>query len=938
MWQGPGVELLGLERDVTKEAFERVIDSQHPITGQRLTPRMNTTRREMVWKQNQQTKLWEQVEVEVENRRIGLDLTFSMPKSASVYYGLTKDKDVLQAFLDTNAQMVNWMMADLKVRVRVGGADYDRESGIGLCSTFLHTTARPVSGLSDPHIHCHNTLFNLAYDVQEQRWKAAQLSQVLSNEWRYRAKAEALFAHKLVALGHRLRKTTKGFEMNVITPEEIRTFSKRSEQIRQLEEKLGDDLQKRADIALRAAARQGKALDPETAYAAEKAKLAGEYRESKSRAKLEGEELEVDWRRQLEPGRLEQITPEISTQGASVGLVESEAAKRHAIKHVFENKSVAKESELIVELLKTGIGRVSPEEAEDFVKNDARLARSVAAPGKMTTREVYREELRILETVQEGHGRCEALGLEKPWNIRDQKILSDAGQLNAVFHILESKDMLTAVAGLPGTGKSTMIAETAEALQELTGASPVMLGVTASAVSTLREKELEANTFAYFKVNQTFQETVVGRTLWVDEASLVSNHDFQWILDFAYENRCRLILTGDPQQHEAVQRGQPFKLLIDRQVLKPVWLEEIYRQRNAPELKEIVKDLHAEDHQAAFAKMRDLGVYREFDHRTQGIEQLVEDVIAEKKAGKNPLVIAPVHRDGEAYAAILRCRMREEGMLGSQELQITRLNPLNLTEAQRQDWVNYEPDRIIEFHQACAGGFQSGQQWRVVHHDEQGVRVTRKGHEKILPLDKVNGFSVYETYTMPVAAGDVLLITKNSRYTKNGDLRRVKSCNEHEIVLDNGRKLDPSIALHVRQGHTVTSQVSQSKEREKMFALALSSGLSQINATQALVSVSRAQMEARIYTDSVELFEEAVTLETGHREAAIDFLETAEKALIRTMEPEATRPADLQPGVIRTREQKGRAVKHVPAHELHPPPPPQVIQRPSSERERGMSI
>ena len=94
VWQGPGVELLGLERDVTKEAFERVIDSQHPITGQRLTPRMNTTRREMVWKQNQQTKLWEQVEVEVENRRIGLDLTFSMPKSASVYYGLTKDKDV----------------------------------------------------------------------------------------------------------------------------------------------------------------------------------------------------------------------------------------------------------------------------------------------------------------------------------------------------------------------------------------------------------------------------------------------------------------------------------------------------------------------------------------------------------------------------------------------------------------------------------------------------------------------------------------------------------------------------------------------------------------------------------------------------------------------------------------------------------------------------
>ena len=51
-----------------------------------------------------------------------------------------------------------------------------------------------------------------------------------------------------------------------------------------------------------------------------------------------------------------------------------------------------------------------------------------------------------------------------------------------------------------------------------------------------------------------------------------------------------------------------------------------------------------------------------------------------------------------------------------------------------------------------------------------------------------------------------------------------------------------------------------------------------LNATQALVSVSRAQREARIYTDSVELFEEAVTLETGHPEAASDFLDAAEKA------------------------------------------------------------
>ena len=111
--------------------------------------------------------------------------------------------------------------------------------------------------------------------------------------------------------------------------------------------------------------------------------------------------------------------------------------------------------------------------------------------------------------------------------------------------------------------------------------------------------------------------------------------------------------------------------------------------------------------------------------------------------------------------------------------------------------------------------------------------------------------------------GDSLLITKNRKQAKNGDVRRVVELDGDQILLGNGKKQNASPALHVRQGHTVTSQVSQSKERGKMFALALSSGIAQISTTQGLVSVSRAQAESRIYTDSVEAFEQAVRQETG---------------------------------------------------------------------------
>src|SRR4051794_7623424 len=70
-WQGSGVEKLGLDREVTKETFSRVMNNLHPLTGERLTPRMNTTRVEKGWQLNEETRRWEWTQREVENRDVG---------------------------------------------------------------------------------------------------------------------------------------------------------------------------------------------------------------------------------------------------------------------------------------------------------------------------------------------------------------------------------------------------------------------------------------------------------------------------------------------------------------------------------------------------------------------------------------------------------------------------------------------------------------------------------------------------------------------------------------------------------------------------------------------------------------------------------------------------------------------------------------------------
>src|ERR1700734_1523535 len=66
-WGGKLASLLGLHGDVRKEDFERMCDTLHPATGERLTQRTN------------------------ENRRVGYDFVFSGPKSFSIALALAPE-------------------------------------------------------------------------------------------------------------------------------------------------------------------------------------------------------------------------------------------------------------------------------------------------------------------------------------------------------------------------------------------------------------------------------------------------------------------------------------------------------------------------------------------------------------------------------------------------------------------------------------------------------------------------------------------------------------------------------------------------------------------------------------------------------------------------------------------------------------------------------
>jgi hypothetical protein len=146
---------------------------------------------------------------------------------------------------------------------------------------------------------------------------------------------------------------------------------------------------------------------------------------------------------------------------------------------------------------------------------------------------------------------------------------------------------------------------------------------------------------------------------------------------------------------------------------------------------------------------------------------------------------------------------------------------------------------------------------------------------------------------MPVAAGEWVLITKNNRAAAltNGQLVRIKAIDAEGILLENGRRLDRTEPLHLRQGYTITSQTSQGHEREKMFGLLTVSASSQINAVQMLVSLSRASREVRLYTDSFDVLRE-VAIRPGMGRSALE--------LVEGMTPAREATPDLQENAMRT--------------------------------------
>jgi hypothetical protein len=280
------------------------------------------------------------------------------------------------------------------------------------------------------------------------------------------------------------------------------------------------------------------------------------------------------------------------------------------------------------------------------------------------------------------------------------------------------------------------------------------------------------------------------------------------------------------------------RLLEEEAGVVPVEIREIRRQTG--EYRDAVRALSIGRIEEGVRRLDRLGWIREVADGER-YQMLAKDYVSATTGGKSALVVSPTHLEGEWITDEIRGELKRLGQLRGQERRVERLVPANLTEAERGDPLNYERGYVLVFH--------------------QNAKAHRKGErlvvgEQPLPLDQAARFQVYRPSILPIAAGDLLRITRNGstidgkHRLNNGATYTVKGFDRHgDIVLTNRWTVAADFG-HLAHGYCVTSHASQGRTVDRVLIGLSSPSYPAASQEQLYVSVSRGRTAAAIYTDN----------------------------------------------------------------------------------------
>jgi conjugative relaxase-like TrwC/TraI family protein len=803
LWGGKAAERLGLSGQVDKASFDSLCENRDPRDGSKLTVRNKS------------------------QRTVGYDFTFSVPKSVSLLYGHTEDKGILAAFRGAVDDTMREIESEMQTRVRVANNDYSRVTGNMVWAEFIHKTSRPVDGVPDPQLHSHVFVFNATWDQSECRFKAGFFRDLKRDAPYFQAAFRVRLAGKLQELGFGVDRKRDDFEITGVPLSAVRKFSRRTDKIEKLAEELG-------------------ITDPKR-----KAELGQQTREKKCLA-LTWNDLRRAWKERLTGEEDNAIAETNRRKGPGVRVRGGERESvDYALEHCFVREAVVPERKLLTEALQRGVGSVDLEAVRRELANRPLIRGEQGGRVWATSKAMLDAEKQMDAYAKKGRGRYRPLGDSERPMVREW--LND-GQQRAVRHILGSRDAVTIVRGVAGTGKTSLEAELRDAFAEK-GVPVAAMAQTTSARDELRSEAGfdDAMTVAAFLRNKELQLSARHGVLLIDEAGFLGTKDMLKLFEAARDLEARVVLVGDKRQHRSVSAGEPLRLLEENAGLPVAEVRQIMRQTHGDYKKaaEALSEGRVDD---GFDELNRLGWIHEIGNgeRYQALAKAYLAATRERKKNgkeKTALVVSPTHAEVNRIQQTIRSELKAEGKLaGEREFDVWI--PAQLTDAEKSDAVNIAPGDLLKFHQHSAG-HPSGSRWVV-------------GEGQGAPVDYADRFEVYRPGRLKLAAGDRIRITANGKDKTgkqdltNGTLLTVKGFTRHgDVIADNGRIIARDWG-HIAHGYAVTSHASQGKTVDKVLIGLSSDSFPAASQRSFYVQATRGREKAEIFTDDKAALLQAV--------------------------------------------------------------------------------
>ena len=796
VWHGKGASDLGLSGIVEREAFEDILNGKLPdgeLVGQK------------------------------EGRKLGIDLTFSMPKSASIMAYVAGDERILAAHMSAVKKAVDFIE-----RNYAEARTYDKnpkgepqKTGNLVVALFAHDTSRAL----DPQGHIHAVIANLSKDLAG-KWRALHNGEIWRNNTVIGQAYHAAFRTALQRLGYETEAAGKhgSFEIKGV-PKEVRDeFSKRALEI---------DAKAREIGILSPEGRDKLVVNTRDAKIAvtDRPALVQDWKDRANALGFDGKALHqaalervaakqggiketlvkvVDHVRERVGDLFRSPDPLVPSRGAALFMNNDEVKAQHAvasaIRHLSEREAAFEKGDIIRAALGFQIKGVEVERIEKRMGELLRDGHLVAGKSEradghydlVTTPAALKTEQAILDGIDGGLGKGKMLVpvsevVNRLAEVTKERPLNE-GQSAAAVMILSSGDKVTLVQGVAGAGKSTMInavARVAESegkevlglafqnkmVSEDNGVVEAQRGIEGTKASgidaqTSVSRVNPTQRHAMLRQEPTFDETkatLAHKIFLVDESSMVSSKDMLKLIEITHAlDLDGLHFIGDRQQLSAIEQGKSFAL-AQAHGAPIARMDENLRQKGSP-LLTAVAGLTNE----GFAS-KAIELLNAHNRVTEGgVEYLqkVADLWLERdpKSRETTAIFTAGRADRAEVNERVQEGLRAEGSLKGEGRAVTTLLSSNMTREELRYASSYREGQILEARMGVRELRLPKGEYQVKGLDDKGrVILERDGQsrtidpERLDPKHKFDRLTLHERREIKLHEGDKIRWTERDK-------------------------------------------------------------------------------------------------------------------------------------------------------------------------------